>query len=131
MSTDDAILTCSGKFFHSVYAASLKDRRPYAVRGRREGALIKFCDEERSDRLGVYRVMRSVRYEGASPLRHLYVSRLILNAILWRIDNQWRLLMISEMLSYFFLHVAVCHLHISCIRHHLRKLCLQSERCTW
>ena len=65
--------TWSGSAFHNLGATDWNDRSP-ACLVRADGWCRKFCEEDRSSRLGVYRCKRLVMYSGASPFKALQVS---------------------------------------------------------
>ena len=81
----------AGRLFHSLGAADWRARSPSVGR---HGALagtnkVVFLD------LRLYldwaaTAIRSTRYYGASPWRHLNVNNTILNSVLYLMGNQWR-----------------------------------------
>ena len=84
-------LISAGRLFHSFGAADWKARSPSVGRHRALAGTNRVAFLDRRLYLDwAAKAIRSIRYCGASPQRHLNVDSTILNSILYLMDNQWR-----------------------------------------
>ena len=76
---DDVLLMFIGRSFHSLGPYKANARAPYVtVRGLTDGSWRRCFDEERRVRVGIYGLIKHVRYDGPRPWKHLNTRSRIL-----------------------------------------------------